>query len=116
MDDYYKSLYKQATNMQYKMHDYTLQSAHDPATMVLRNEVHKLTNDLATSRSPLTIESRIKTIERQLHQAQIANPSGNFPGRPGAPGQMPIMHYDHSNFLNKNLEGMRANIRQHPHY
>jgi len=115
MDDQYKSLYKQAANMQYKMHDYTMQSAHDPTTMLLRNEIHSLTNDLATSRSPLTIESRIKTIERQLHQAQMTNPNQATVGMPGQ-ARGPIMHYDHGNFIHKNLESMRTNLRQHPHY
>ena len=114
MDEYYKNLYKKAANMQYKLHDYTLQSAHDPTTMVLRNEVHRLTNDLATSRNPLTIEARIKTIERQLRQAQHGTGSA-LPGM-GMTGQSPIMHYDHSSFLHKNLEGMRMDLRQHPRY
>lgn len=110
MDEQYKSLYKQAANMQFKMHDYTLQSAHDPQTMLIRTEMHNLTNDIATGRSPLTVEARLKTIENQLRRAEMTNPST------AVAGQSPIMHYDHSSFLRKNLEGMRTNLRQHPNY
>lgn len=108
MDEQYKALYKQAADMQYKMHDYTVQSAHDPQSMVLRHEMHQLTNELATGRNPLTIEARLKTIENQLRYNDIAHPQTGT----GAPG--PLMHPDHQQYMLKSLDSMRMNLKHPP--
>jgi hypothetical protein len=108
MDQYYQPIYKQAAAMQHQFHDYSLSMAHDPSAMLLRNEIHKLTDDLASSRNPRTIENRLHVIENQLRQTEINNLS--------RPTQTAIMKYDHSNQLVSNLEQMRLAVRQHPHY
>ena len=108
MDDLYKPLYKQAAALQQQFHNDTLATAHDPTAMILRNEIHSLTNDIATSRNPRTIEARVHMIEQQLRRSEINNKT-HF-------GETPIMGYNHSNAMLHSLEGMRMNVRQHPHY
>jgi hypothetical protein len=110
MDEYYKSLYKKAAHLQFQKHDYTVQSANDPQAMALRREMHDLTNDIATSKSPITVEERLKTIEHQLRRNEMTDPVTAIPG------QNPIMRYEQSSFLRKTLDDMRMNIKNHPQY
>lgn len=108
MDQYYQPLYKQAAAMQHQFHDYSLSMAHDPTAMVLRNEIHKLTDDLASSKNPRTIESRMHVIETQLRRSEMNNAT--------RPGEAPIMPGVHSNELVSNLQRMRMSLRQHPNF
>jgi hypothetical protein len=112
MDQYYQPLYRQAAAMQHQFHDYSLNMAHDPTAMVMRNEMHKLTDDLATSKNPRTIENRLQLIENQLRRSEMSHRTQPVV----TPGAYPIMHADHTNQLLGNLEQMRQNLRQHPRY
>jgi hypothetical protein len=111
MDDYYKPLYKQAAAMQHKFHDYTYHNAADPTSMVLRQQIHNLTTDLATNKNPRTIENRLRTIQTQLRQAQRQGTQmGSITGQPQA------LNYRQNSFLKNNFEHMRTDVRQHPHF
>lgn len=107
MDAHYQPLYRQAAQAQHMFHTYTHSMAHDPNALVLRNEMHKLTNDLAAGRNPRTIDRRMRTIQTQLQRTQLSHPTA-------MPGQSPIMNFNQSQRLHHNFEQMRRNIRQHP--
>lgn len=121
MDSHYQPLYKQAAALQYKFHDYTRATAHDPTAMVLRNQLHNLTNDIAAGKNPRTIENRMKTIQTQIKRQQMYNPaaplqSTQAPGQAIRTGESQILNTNQANYMNKNFQTMRMNIRQHPHY
>jgi hypothetical protein len=81
--------------------------------MVLRQQIHNLTNDLASNKNPRTIENRLRTIQTQLRQAQRQSSTMNM----GAmPGQNSALNYRQNNYLKSNFEQMRTNVRQHPHF
>lgn len=111
MDDHYKALYKQAANMQHQFHDYSHAAAHDPAALVLRQQLHGLTNDLARGRRPQDIETRIRRIQTQIKQTQQPMPN-HMPGM--MPMANPMLTRVQSGQLHNNFEQMRRTIRQHP--
>lgn len=111
MDSSYVPIYKQAAALQHQFHDYSHHMAHSPTATVLRNEIHNLTNDLASNKHPRTIEHRLKTIENQLRMAQTFHP-GLLPGQ----SESPVINTHESTMLHKNFEMMRKNIRMNPHY
>jgi hypothetical protein len=105
MNDQYKPIYKQAARLQHDFHDFTHHTAHDPMASVLRKEIHELTNDLAVGKNATTIESRVKNIQRQMHQTQLranSNPHASTP----------ILNTHQFVSLNQNFEHMRQNIHQ----
>ncbi len=110
MEERYKPLYKQAAALQHHFHDYTHHTANDPAAKMLRQQIHHLTNDLASGKNPRSIENRMKTIQTQLKRTQ------QQPHTYGLPGQSPILNTNQSVQMHKNFEMMRRNIRQMPHY
>ncbi len=126
MDSRYVPIYKQAAALQHQFHDISHSAAHNPQAMVLRNEIHHLTNDIATNKNPRTIDHRLQTIQRQLRIAQTVHPGGFGGGVPnhtfGAPGgyhsqpQQPLLNNHQSMALNKNFEMMRKSIRMNPHF
>jgi hypothetical protein len=109
MDMQYQPIYRQAAAAQNMFHNYTHTTAHDPTATVLRNEIHKLTNDLASGRNPRAIEQRVRTIQTQLQRTQMRNPSA-------LPGASPVLNFKQSQMLHSNFEAMRRNIRQHPNF
>lgn len=113
MDTHYQSIYKQAAAVQHSFHDYTHQVAYDPGATLIRNEMHALTNAIASGKSARTIDDHMKTIQTQIQKTQLLNPTAS-------PTQghiaSPILNYNQRNFLNKNFQTMRQNIRQHPHF
>lgn len=106
MDSHFQPIYKQAAAMQHTFHDYTLKTAYDPTATLIRNEMHGLTNDIASGKSAGTIDNRLKTIERQVKQTQLMNPAIT-------PGQNPILNYGQRNNLGKHIQTMRQSIRPH---
>lgn len=100
-DLYYHPIYQQAQALQYKYHDLIANSQH-PAAHALGAEIHKLVEDIEVKKNPLTLENRVKAIQRQLntveHQSQ------------------PFMSYDHANVLHHGYEAVRAKIRDLPNY
>ncbi len=109
MDTRYQPLYRQAATMQHKFHDFTHTTANDPMANVLRQQIHGLTNDLASNKNPGVIDRRLRTIQTQLRRTQAANPSA-------MPGQNPLINMNQKNFLNSNFERMRQNVIQHPNF
>jgi hypothetical protein len=111
MDSRYVPIYKQAAAMQHQFHDYSHHYANNPQAVVLRNEIHNLTNDLAANKHPRTIEHRLQTIQNQIRMAQTYHPGmvqGSF--------NAPILNPHESTLLHKNFEIMRHSIRMNPHY
>lgn len=111
MDSSYVPIYKQAAALQHQFHDMSHASAHHPTAVVLRNEIHHLTNDIAANKNPRTIEHRLHTIQNQLRLAQTLHPDMLQPTH----GQ-PLLNNHQSMALSKHFEMMRKNIRMNPHY
>lgn len=111
MDAHYQAIYKQVAAAQHNFHDYTHHTAYDPSATLIRNQMHNLTNAIASGKSARTIDDHMKTLQTQIQRTQMLNPSA-------VPGQnhSPILNYNQRNFLNKNLQTMRQSIRQHPNF
>ncbi len=102
MDDpIYGPVYKQAMDLQYKFHDMSGGGDH-PATNVIRNEIHKLVEEIETKKNPRDLEHRINIIQRQLKEAQNQN--------------HPTFTYDHADYLHHNYEQMRSGLRKFHNY
>jgi len=101
MEQYYRPLYDQARNLQFRVHD-VMDDPNHPMAQSLRTEVQKLTDDLNQQRNPRDIESRIRIIQNSLMQAQHSG--ANF------------MSVNDSSDLNHNFERMREDVRRMPHY
>lgn len=114
MDSNYVPIYKQAAALQHQFHEYSSHMAHSPTATVLRNEIHSLTNDLATNKHPRTIEHRVRTIENQLRMSQHYHEGMNATGMPGQ--SSPILNIHQSTHMYKNFEHIRREIRMNPHY
>ncbi len=108
MDTRYQPLYRQATAMQSRFHDYTHANAFDPGAMALQKQIHSLTNDLATGRNPRVIDQRLRSIQTQLRRTQIQNPA--------MAGQSPLLSNGQKSFMHTNFERMRQNVVQHPNF
>jgi hypothetical protein len=78
----------------------------------MRNEIHKLTNDLASGRNPRAIDARLRTIQTQLQRSQQLDQAASR----GMPGAAQIMNYQQSQLLHSNFEAMRKGIRSHPNF
>lgn len=131
MDKQYIPLYSQAAALQNKFHGYTRQTAYDPMAKVLRQQIHGLTNDIAMSKSPGVINSRLKTIQSQIRRAQTMNPGMNspmnnvnnsavnrfaVPSRATMAGQGPLLNNMQGSMLRSNFEKMRQNVMAHPNF
>ena len=102
MDDpFYHPIYEQAKSLQYKFHD-VVNDAHHPAANILRNEIHKLVEDIEVKKNPRTIEDRLKIIQRQLKEVEHQS--------------HPVMHYEHADYLHTSYEHMRQNLRKFDNY
>jgi|GEM_PF-2190462 len=108
LDQHYQTMYKQAASLQHQFHDYSHPMAHDPMAHVLRQEIHNLTNDIATNKNPRTIEERLRTIQTQIRNTQAVHPT-----TPGSYAN-PLLNHNQSNLLHTNFEQMRQGFRQHP--
>jgi len=109
LDTHYQSMYKNVAAMQHDFHNFTHQRAYDPSATLIRQKIHGLTDALAAGKSARTIDTHLKELEHHIRQTQLMNPAA-------APGQSPILNYGQRNFLGKNLQSLRQNIRQHPHF
>ena len=109
MDSHYRPIYQQAASMQHFFHDYTHAKAADPTARILRQQIHGLTNDLATNQKPKVIENRLRTIQNHLERAQTRNPLGIH-------AQGSVINNTQKNFLHSNFERMRQNVIQHPSF
>ncbi|HTH71909.1 MAG TPA: hypothetical protein VL737_00920 [Candidatus Pristimantibacillus sp.] len=122
IDPHYQSMYKQASILQNHFHDYTLATAHTGSATVLRNEIHNLTNDIASHKNPRTIDDRLRTIQTQLRNEGMMHPGTDptmgmhVPGMPaGMPGQYgPSLNYNQRNLMNHGFDQLRQGLRQHP--
>ena len=107
MDTHYQPIYKEAAVVQHKYHDFTHTTAHDPAATAMRNQIHKLTSDLAANKDPRMIERNVRNMQKQIRRAQI--------GSSMAPtGLQSVLNRNQSLLLNRRLEGIRQNVLQHP--
>lgn len=101
MDDEYQPMFKQAQDLQYKIHD-ALDNPHHPAAIALRSEAIKLQSDLELRRNPRDIETRINAMQHTLSEAR------NQP--------KPYMSFDHINDFHGHLQQMRENVRKFSDY
>lgn len=108
MDTRYQPLYRQATAMQHRLHDYTRANSFDPSAMMLQKQIHNLTNDIAGGKRPGVIDQRLRTIQTQLRRTQMQGPT--------MPGQSPVISMNQKNFLHSNFENMRQNVIRHPNF
>lgn len=97
----YHPLYQQARDLQYKFHDITSGSNH-PAANVIRNEIHRLVEDIEVQKNPRTLEDRIKVIQRQLKEAERQN--------------VHPLTYEHMDDMHDRYEHMRMNLRKFDNY
>ncbi len=109
MDTRYQPLYRQATALQNRFHGYTQANAFDPGAMMLQKQIHGLTNDLASGKSPRLIDTRLKNIQSQMRRTQIQSPGAMA-------GQSPLLNNSQKSFMRNNFESMRQNILQHPNF
>lgn len=108
INTHYQPIYRQATAMQNKFHDYTHMNAYDPAAKALQHQMHGLTNDIASNRNSSIIDNRIRSIQTQLRRTQMTNPGGT--------NGSPVMSRSQTQFLHSNLEHMRQNVINTPKF
>jgi hypothetical protein len=101
MQQHYKPLHEQARNLEFRVRDLIDQPGH-PTSVALRNETHKLTEEIEMDKNPRAIEERVKVIQRQIDQAEHHGEA--------------IMNVEHLSDLHHHYEGMRSNIRRMPGY
>lgn len=101
MDKYWEDYRKKAKDLEYRVHD-LIDDHNHPEARVVKEEFRRLTEDFEQKRNPRSIEARMQTIQRQLHQAQ------NSPNR--------YMDVRHAVDLHHNIEHMRVDMRKWPHY
>jgi hypothetical protein len=101
MDPTYQKLYKQVDNLHYKVKDAIDQPDH-PAARTLHDQLRYLMDDFELTKSPRTIEERVKQIMQTLE-----------PARNGSQAFMSIS--DAVNF-HDDFEDLRRDLRDHPDY
>jgi hypothetical protein len=119
MDKTYMPIYRQAAALQQQFHTMSAGAAHQPGAISLRNEIHHLTNDLATNKNPRTIEHRLHTIQTQLKLAQTIHPGmmqQNHTGYAGHTGGSQFLTNHQTSELHRHFEMMRHDVRMNPHY
>ncbi len=89
------NIYKQATQLQFKLRDYLDQPNHAAATQ-LSNEVQRLTDEIESKKNPRSLEDRVKTIIRQLEVAERAQ----------------VLDDNHADDLRDRCEDLRQDLRK----
>lgn len=100
MDQAYKELYKDVQRLRFKIQDFIDDHAHDLAQS-LKREVQRLEDEMEMSKSPRSLEDRIKGIQRNLLAAQDD-------GKAMSPG--------HADELHDRFESLRMSLRRLPNY
>lgn len=101
-DAQYQALHKQATDLNYKVHDMIGGDSSHPHAAALQREVRELMEDIEVRKMPRTIEDRVKTIQRQLKQAQVQQHS--------------YLSYNEFDYLHDNYEHIRRGLQQWHNY
>jgi hypothetical protein len=97
MDKAYKEAYKEVQSLRFKLQDYLDDHAHAIAQS-LKREVQRLEDEMEMSKSPRSLEDRIKGIQRQLQSAQGA------------------MSVEHADWLHDRFESLKMSLRRLPNY
>lgn len=103
LDNYHGNLERQLRDMRFQVHD-TFDRPNDPMARAIHSELQKAEDMAQSGHSLRSIEDRLKVVQHQLQQSQYAQPHER------------IMSADHSEAFYHNLEQVRMNMRQHPHY
>ncbi|HJQ09380.1 MAG TPA: hypothetical protein VJ836_07940 [Candidatus Saccharimonadales bacterium] len=101
LDPTYEPIYRQARDLQFKVHD-ALDDPHHPSAVVLRQEMQHLVDDLEVRKNPRDIENRIKTIQHTMLQTRY-QPS-------------PIMNVEHADHFHRTYDQMRMHVRRFKDY
>lgn len=104
LDDQYNPAHRQAVDIQSKFHDFVARSPHpyNPDATLLQREIHNLVGELERHDHPQNIEHRLKTIQREIRDAQMRRD--------------PIMDYNHLNNLQRHSEILRQQIHRFQHW
>jgi hypothetical protein len=100
LDDQYNPAHRHAVEIQSKFHDYVraAPNPYNPEATLLQHELHHLVGELERHEHPQNIEHRLKTIQREIRNAQIRRD--------------PIMQYDHLNELQRHTEVLRQQMHR----
>jgi hypothetical protein len=101
LDPAYKSMYDQARDLQFQVHD-ALDDPNHPSAHVLRAEMQHLENELEQGKHPRDIENRIKTIQHTMLEAR-SNPNS-------------FMSFGDADRFHHNYEDMRQSVRKFSNY
>lgn len=98
----YDALLKQATALNYKVHDFIGGDHSHPSAGALQHEVRQLMEDIEVRKLPRSIEQRVKTIQQQLKQSQVQQHS--------------FMNYNEFDYLHDNYENFRRGLQKWHNY
>lgn len=96
INNQYKPLYQKVQRMQYNMQNHVSASA-NPAAYAMHREMNSLLADMRANRNPRVIDSRMKTIQRQM--SQVSHQSPEFSA------------YGNAAVMNHGFNQMRTNVR-----
>ena len=100
MDKSYKDIYKEVQRLRFKIQDMIDDNSHQLA-QALKRDIQRLEDEIEMSKSPRSLEERIKGIQRTLIAAGESNQ---------------VMNQSHSDMLHDIFEDMRMALRRFPNY
>lgn len=101
MDSNYQPIYKQVCDLEFRVHD-ALDQPQDSGAQSLVREVKHLEDDMEMTKSPRSLEDRIKSIQEMLWQ--VRSREGGY------------MSVDDADALWRNFEDMRQVLLSLPNY
>lgn len=103
LDNYHGQLERQLRDLRLDVHD-RFDNKNHPTARLIHNELQKAEDMAQGGHNLRSIEDKLKIVQRQLEQSQRVQPHEQ------------IMNIDHSEAFFHQMERMRTDMRQHPHY